>query len=118
MIANLPAIVTTAGLMCDIVGAFFVAAELFAQFHGSPSTILPGSGAYGGSARAAKNPELESHERRISKFMVAGLVFLTAGFLLQIVGTWLPNWCASQAPVITSQAAAGIENPSRPAPSH
>lgn len=102
MIATLPAIVTTIGLVCDIVGALLVANEVVSVFNG-PATIDVGdAGSINGSTRLVPNPEFEAHEKRKRKIMKCGLGLLLVGFLLQGIGTWL-SYLLPQAPVVPTR---------------
>lgn len=83
------AIISTIGLLCDIVGVFLVAIEVVRVFRG-PTTIDVGdAGAINGSSLLAPNPEFEAHERRKRRTMKIGLGFLFFGFVLQGVGIWI-----------------------------
>lgn len=90
MIATLPAVVTSIGLLCDIVGALLVANEVVRVFNG-PATIDVGdAGCFAGSTQLVPNPKFEAHEIKKRKIMKWGLGLLLVGFFLQGVGTWLP----------------------------
>jgi hypothetical protein len=69
MIATLPAIVITIGLVCDIAGTLLVANEVVNVFRG-PATIDKGSaGHWGGTANLVPNPEFDAHETKKRKIM-------------------------------------------------
>ncbi len=85
-----PQIITSIGLICDIVGACLVAVEVVLVFRG-PATIDVGdSGAVNGGFIPVPNPKFEKHEKEKRLFMKWGLAFLLVGFVLQGVGAWLP----------------------------
>lgn len=89
----LPPIITSAGLVCDILGALLVANEVVRVFQG-PATIDVGdAGCFSGSTRLVPNPKFEEHERKKRKFMAWGLGLLLLGFVLQGVGSWVPFLC-------------------------
>jgi len=86
-------IITSAGLVCDILGALLVANEVVRVFRG-PATIDVGdAGSINGSTRLVPNPKFEEHERKKRKIMALGLGLLLVGFVLQGVGSWLPYLC-------------------------
>ena len=86
--------ITTAGLFCNIFGAWLVTIEVVRVFLG-PTTIDMGiSGTLGGGFIPVLNPEFEKHERRKRHIMSRGLFFLTIGFILQGLGTWWPTLTA------------------------
>lgn len=101
MTPTLPAIVTTAGLVCDIAGALLVANEVVRVFNG-PATIDVGdAGCFNGNTKLVTNPNFEAHEQKKRRYMKWGLVLLLVGFILQGIGTWLPSLTAqsSAAPI-------------------
>ena len=71
--------ITTAGLACDILGAWLVAIEVVRAFR-RPGIIDIG---HAGT--------LDGRKRYL---MSRGLFFLTVGFLLQGLGTWWPSLTA------------------------
>ena len=82
------------GLVLDIVGAWLVAWEVVRQYRGkrSQSSDTPVVGVVGGFAPApevTETPEYVAWEKRKYLLMKLGLLFLTLGFVLQIVS----NWC-------------------------
>lgn len=82
--------VTTFGLLLDIIGAFLVAIEVVNKFHG-----IQFDGHKTIDALADPPPKTTDFikwERKKFVKMTIGLTLLTFGFLLQIVGTWLPTW--------------------------
>lgn len=83
--------VVTVGLLCDIAGAFLVANEVVRVFRESMIIDVGGSGTINGGFEGAVNPRFEEHEKRKRRYMSWGLLFLVLGFLLQIIGTWLPS---------------------------
>ena len=92
--ANLPAIINTAGLVFDIVGAWLVAFEIVSQFRGPklhPAVGFPlGSLVISGIPHETK--EYSAWEKRKFRLMWAGPGCLTIGFVAQIVATWIPLW--------------------------
>lgn len=113
VIANLPAIVTTAGLVFDIAGAILVANEVVNVFRGPATIDVGNAGGWNGSTRLVPNPEFEKRDVRKRKWMLAGLIFLFIGFSLQGVGAWLPIWYPVPACEATAQAK---EEPGKPNP--
>jgi hypothetical protein len=88
VLENLQAIVTTAGLVCDIIGAWLIAFEVVRQYRGTQYKTR-GTG-YRGESTPEKTGAYITWEHRRSKFMWAGLIFLTIGFAGQSVATWIP----------------------------
>lgn len=80
---HLPQIITTLGLVFDIVGAWLVAAEVYKTYEG-PLVM----GTWGGIGN--KDPEYAEYEKGKIKTMKWGLYALIIGFILQGIGTWLP----------------------------
>jgi hypothetical protein len=87
--------ITTAGLACDIIGAWLVAIEVVRVFQGPTTIDIGHSGTLNGGFIPAPNPDYEKHERQKRYIMSGGLFFLTVGFLLQGLGTWWPSLTAS-----------------------
>ena len=90
MTSNLPAVVTTIGLICDIFGALLVANEVVRIFNGTATIDVGDAGSFNGGTRLVPNPQFEAHEVRKRKIMKWGLGLLLFGFILQGIGTWLP----------------------------
>lgn len=90
-----PQIITTIGLIFDIVGALLVANEVVRVFRG-PTTIDTGGIGYMGSNgfKPEPNPDFEKHESTKRQIMKIGLMFLVLGFVMQGVGTWWPLFFA------------------------
>jgi hypothetical protein len=82
------AIITTIGLICDIVGAFLVAIEVVRVFRGATIIDTGGVGSLRGSFIPKPTPEFEAHENRKRRIMKLGLAFLFVGFVLQGVAVW------------------------------
>ena len=78
--------ISTFGLVLDIIGAWFVAWEVVRQFKGK-MIPTPAESPLAGSTEPT--PEYQEWEKRKYQRMKIGLFFLTAGFLLQILGVWL-----------------------------
>lgn len=95
MIANLPAIVITTGLVCDIVGALLVANEVVRVFNGPTTIDIAILDFWNGESKLVPNPKFDEHEYKKRRYMKWGLAFLVVGFILQGIGTWLPIWSAS-----------------------
>lgn len=91
MNCHAPQIVTSIGLICDIVGAWLVAIEVIRVFRGPITIDVGGSGAINGGFIPAPNPAFEKHEKKKRLFMWYGLALLSVGFVLQGVGAWLPK---------------------------
>jgi uncharacterized membrane protein len=85
--------VTTIGLILDIFGAFLVASEVVKQFKGNMHSAFPTIDSLGDPPRKSEEFILWEHIK--FKRMKLGLLLLTVGFILQIVGTWLPTWLQS-----------------------
>lgn len=83
-----PAIITTVGLICDIIGALLVANEVVRVFRGSTTIDVGGAGSLNGGFIPKPNPEFEAHEGRKRRIMKVGLAFLLVGFFLQGVAAW------------------------------
>lgn len=94
MIDNLPAIVTTAGLVCDIVGALLVANEVIRVFNGPTTIDVAAQDFWDGASKLIPNPGFAEHEHKKRQYMKWGLALLVVGFILQGIGTWLPIWSA------------------------
>jgi len=82
------AIITTIGLVCDIIGAVLVANEVVRVFRGPTTIDVGGAGSWDGQFIPKANPEFEAHEGRKRRIMKIGLSFLLVGFFLQGVGAW------------------------------
>jgi hypothetical protein len=105
MTSALPAIVTTAGLVCDIAGALLVANEVVRIFRGPAAIDIGDAGCFNGSTRIVPNPDFEAHEQKKRRYMKWGLALLIGGFILQGIGTWLPILYPVPASIETTQAA-------------
>jgi hypothetical protein len=82
---NAVPLINVIGIMCDIVGAFFVAFEVVRQFQGKK---YQGSSSFFDSDMPPPAKETEEYkiwDRRKYRYMKIGLVLLTLGFGLQIV---------------------------------
>lgn len=83
-------IVTTAGLISDIVGAIFVASEVVRQYHGRRYTAGgDDTDSMWGPKPVRETAEFSDWQRGTYGRMKLGLGFLLAGFVLQIIGTWM-----------------------------
>jgi len=89
--SNLYLITNSTGLICDIIGAFFVSSEVVRQFKGNKFDKAdignaPISGDYD---LVHESPEYQSFEKSKYTKMKIGLVFLVLGFSLQILSNML-----------------------------
>ena len=82
-------LLSTIGLVCDILGAWFVAWELVAQFRGEEFESYSLIAEIKITATKSKS-WLDWEMKRRTK-MWCGLVLLTIGFILQMVAVWLPE---------------------------
>lgn len=80
---------TTIGLVMDLFGAWFVAIEIIKKFNGPQTIDIGNVGALNGSFVPKPNPEYLAYEKIKHRWMAGGLLFLTLGFLMQIIGTWV-----------------------------
>jgi hypothetical protein len=92
IIQNLQSVVTSFGLLLDIIGAWFVAWEVVFQFQGNKfsqpytptfNTNKPPSPT---ESTFFKNWEANNYIK-----MKIGIALLTLGFILQIISTWMPK---------------------------
>lgn len=83
-------IITSLGILCDIIGAVLVANEVVRVFRGPTTIDVGGAGYWDGSFIPKPNPEFEAHEQKKRRIMKWGLGLLILGFLLQALGTWWP----------------------------
>ena len=84
---HLSQVLSSVGLLLDMVGAFFIAYEVVNKFKGqeyNPSPTTPGS-----IAPPTKTEQFSSWISLRNKVMITGLVLLTAGFSLQIWSNWV-----------------------------
>lgn len=86
--------ITTAGLVCDIFGAWLVAIEVVRVFRGPTTIDVGASGTLNGGFIPTPNPEHQKHEWQKRCIMSLGLFLLTVGFLLQGLGMWWPSLTA------------------------
>jgi hypothetical protein len=83
-------IITTIGIVFDIIGAILVANEVVRVFRGPTTIDIGGSGNLDGMFIPKPNPEFEAHEEKKRIIMKWGLCLLIIGFLFQAIGTWWP----------------------------
>lgn len=83
-----PQLVTTIGLAFDIIGALLVAIEVVKKFDGDQFVV--GQTYDTMTDPPKKTPAFVKWEIFKYKTMKLGLTLLIFGFILQIVGTWLP----------------------------
>ncbi len=83
-------IITSIGLILDIIGALLVANEVVRVFNGPTTIDIGGAGTLGGGFIPKPNPEYEAHDSKKRKIMAVGLACLFCGFILQGVGAWWP----------------------------
>ncbi len=88
MISHLDKIINSAGLICDVIGAWLVAWEVVKQFHGSKFHSLP-LAHIPGVPPVTENPKYAEYEKQKYYKMKIGLAFLTFGFLLQLLSNWV-----------------------------
>jgi hypothetical protein len=88
----IPLLITTAGLICDIVGAVLVANEVVRVFRGPAAIDTGDAGTINGGTHIVPNPAFEKHEARKRKIMWWGLGFLLIGFVLQGAAAWLAHF--------------------------
>ena len=85
---NAVPLINIVGIVCDIVGAFFVASEVVRQFHGNK---YKGSSTMSFDSSISSNPppteteEYKLWDRRKYRNMKIGLALLTFGFALQVL---------------------------------
>jgi hypothetical protein len=75
-------ILSCAGIVMVLIGAWLVAYEVVAKFEGETHGV---STTYGGG-KAFKLGVFKEWEMRKNKYMWAGLIFITIGSFLQIAG--------------------------------
>lgn len=83
---NIDKIVNSAGLICDLIGAWLVAWEVVKQFHGKK---IIDDGVQCGASPATESNEYIEWEKTKYYRMKIGLIFLTTGFILQIISNWI-----------------------------
>jgi len=85
-------LVTTLGLLCDIAGAWLVAWEVVRQYRGKRFEAGGREEDPGWGPHPVRETEaFQTWELQKLTRMKWGLAFLTVGFLLQIVATWIPR---------------------------
>lgn len=85
------AIANTAGLISGLVGAWFVGWEVVQQFHGKKYKMdAIETDSKGLATNIPDSDEFKAWEHGKYLKMKAGLGFLTFGFIVQLVATWLP----------------------------
>ena len=85
-------IISSAGLVLDIVGAWCVAYEFWKKYQGRRFVGEPPEKFWGAEPKVHVAPELERYEYAKHRWGIVGLIFLTLGFFLQGVGIWLPSF--------------------------
>ena len=86
MISNIDKTINSAGLICDLIGAWFVAWEVVKQFQGSKiDSDVPQCG---GIAASESNDYIQWEKKKYFRMKI-GLAFLTLGFSLQIFSNWI-----------------------------
>ena len=98
---NIQAIVNSIGLLLDIAGAWFVAWEVIQKYEGKKIQVTGGvlrtdyigsngtpvvAGQITQETNEYKNWELKKYTR-----MKLGLIFLTMGFIFQLISNWIPK---------------------------
>lgn len=92
LVVNRIALINSAGLLLDIVGAFLVAWEVVREYRGKKYQDPQGyvvSEPFVSGIEVKESPEYSAWEIRKYRRMKMGLVCLTLGFLLQILSSWL-----------------------------
>ena len=84
---NLSQVISTIGLLLDIIGAYMVASEVVSQYKGHQ--LKPIETRCGQSEPPEKTKEFTKWENIRNLKMKIGLFLLTIGFLMQITGVWL-----------------------------
>jgi hypothetical protein len=89
-------IINSIGLVCDIVGAWIIAYEIYCQFTDNKF----GRPRYQNSEDNQRYPPPESNKYKIwevnkIKKMKTGLIILTIGFVLQIASNWVDYFSES-----------------------
>lgn len=84
---NLSQVISTIGLILDIIGAFLVASEVVSQYKGHQ--LKPIETRCSQSELPEKTKEYKKWENIKNLKMKIGLALLTIGFLMQITGVWL-----------------------------
>ena len=89
--SNIYLIINASGLLCDIMGAFFVSSEVVKQFKGNKfnKTDIGNAPISGDYDLVHESPEFQSFEKCKYTKMKIGLVFLVTGFSLQILSNIL-----------------------------
>jgi hypothetical protein len=88
LLLNSVPLINIVGIVCDIVGAFFVAYEVVRQFHGAKyvgTATLNFSRSMSSSPPPKETAEYTLWDRRRSKNMKIGLTLLVFGFGLQVL---------------------------------
>ena len=79
-------LLTTVGLLCDIIGAWLLANELFNNLRVTDRIDVVAT--YGGS-NVEETDESQVWQHKHNRRLGWGLGFLTGGFTLQIVAVWI-----------------------------
>lgn len=88
MLSHIDKIINSAGLICDLIGAWLVAWEVVKQYHGSKLSPRPGP-QFPGVSPVSENSKYRKYEKQKYFKMKIGLGFLTIGFILQILSNWI-----------------------------
>ena len=86
MLSHIDKIVNSTGLICDLIGAWFVAWEVVRQFGGSKYERQE---LQFGSFQPKESLDYRGWELNKYFRMKIGLTFLTIGFILQIISNWI-----------------------------
>jgi len=87
MLSHIDKIVNSIGLLFDLIGAWLVAWEVVKQFHGSKFGNVPSS--FDQGIQAAYSSNFINWEKEKYCRMKIGIVFLTIGFILQLISNWI-----------------------------
>lgn len=88
MMLHIDKIINSAGIICDLIGAWLVAWEVVKQFRGNKLISIP-LPRIPGVSPVAENPKFKNYEKIKYCRMKVGLIFLTIGFILQIISNWI-----------------------------
>ena len=88
---NLAAAVNSAGIICDIVGAWFVGWEVVRQYEGKKYEVSAGfaMGDFVVGQQAKETEPYTAWEKSKYTKMKIGLALLTVGFALQLAANWV-----------------------------
>lgn len=94
-----PSYMSFAGLVIDVIGAIFLAIDFLRPFSGTTTIDVGDAGAINGGTRLIVNRAAIAHANLNRKFILAGLVLLAFGFMLQAAGTLMSSGKSSPSEV-------------------